>query len=75
MEARKCRICDGNYIEYQTDAGSREEERYIRHLGFCDEECYNKLTEEGKDYYKAYAYIFGPIHKEKNIKVPKKHYR
>ena len=73
MEIQKCRICESNYHEYPNDKSSKVESIYIRHLGFCDMDCYNKLSEKGKNFHKAYAYIYGDDLKANNIKVPKRH--
>lgn len=73
MEVQQCRMCESNYHEYPNDMSSRYEDVYIRHLGFCDMDCYNQLTDKGKTYYKSYAYIFGDDLKKNNIKVPKRH--
>ena len=73
MEVQRCRMCDRNYHEYPNDKHSKYEDIYIRHLGFCDEDCYNKLTVKGKSFCKLYACVFGDDLKKNNIKIPKRH--
>ena len=66
-------MCKENYHERVADVESHDDKKYIRHLGFCDMDCFNKLNTKGQNYYKAYAYLYGDDLKKNNIKIPKKH--
>ena len=73
MEVHTCRMCKENYHEHRGDRASDLDEKYIRHLGFCEMNCFNKLTDKGKDYYIAYAYLYGDDLKRNNIKIKNKY--
>ena len=53
-KVEECRVCGSRYSEYPGDKDSIEEGIYIRHLGFCDINCYNKLNDKGVTWYKYY---------------------
>ena len=73
MEVQKCRVCGSNYHEYPDDVTNPRHEIYIRHLGFCDLDCYDKLSKKGQNFYKAYAYVYGDDLKRNQIPVTKRH--
>lgn len=74
-KVEECRICGSRYSEYPGDKNSIEEDIYIRHLGFCDMDCYNKLNDKAKDYYMLHNFLFGEKFKKDKIPVPHRHLR
>ena len=46
MEYHNCRLCDDKYETHPNDGKSNKLNIYLKYLGFCQPECWNKLEKE-----------------------------
>ena len=55
-----CIKCDKDYeSNSKLDRKSNELKKYVKYLGYCSEECFNKLSYEKKEKELRFAYIYG----------------
>ena len=71
----ECRVCDGRYEEYHTDKANKDLHKYIRYLGICGKDCWNKIKPKKKDLIMLRACITNDDRKINNIKIPKDYYK
>ena len=69
----QCRICRDNYHDHAINKNSKYKNRYLQYLGFCSNECWNKLSIKGKVYNFTYSDLYGDVLKKDRIKVQKKY--
>jgi len=73
MEYFKCRHCDESFESQASHDGNSENlNQYIRFLGFCKPDCWDKLDEGEKNKELMFAYINGDSRKRNNFKINKK---
>ena len=72
MEYFECRHCDDKYESHAVRDGNSETiNQYVRFLGFCKTECWDKLDEGEKDKELMFAFINGDARKRNNFKIKK----
>lgn len=69
----KCRFCKENYHDHPVNKSTKYKKRYLQYLGFCSDECWNKLNVVGKCYTITYSDLWGDILKKDRIKINKEH--
>lgn len=73
MEYHNCRVCGDTYETHtEKDSKSRDEYSYARYLGFCNRDCYDKLTEKEKSVEHLFAYVYGDTRKRNKLKYKSK---
>jgi hypothetical protein len=70
-----CRCCKCKYEEYGGDKQSTNIQDLIRYYGICSDECWDKLSDKGKNRVKIHSYLFGDARKKNDIKIPKSYYK
>tara|TARA_R110000751_G_scaffold91543_1_gene179598 strand:- start:190 stop:429 length:240 start_codon:yes stop_codon:yes gene_type:complete len=68
-----CRVCQDNYHDHVINKSNNRQNRYLQYLGFCSNDCWNKLNKKGKTYCFTYSDLYGDLLKKDKIKVNKKH--
>jgi len=64
MEFFNCRKCNSKYESHSYfDGRSKELEKYIRFMGYCDMNCWNKLDDGEKNEDLMHTYIYGDSRK------------
>ena len=69
MEYHLCRSCDKKYEEQPHFKTSNTMVHYLKsHLGYCSEECFNKLTKRQKAGEHLFLHLYGPTRKKNHYK-------
>ena len=61
-----CLGCNKPYMEKQTDIGSQYLEDYVRYLGFCHIDCFEKLPHHERHEHAELAILNGSVSKVKH---------
>ncbi len=69
MEYHNCRLCDDKYETHPSDGKSNKLNIYLKYLGFCQPECWDKLEKEDQHKELMFAYIYGDSRKQNRFKV------
>ena len=73
-----CRQCDKEYLSRAAlDEQSKILNTYVRYMGYCSENCFNKLSEDQKIHDLMHVYIYGDLRKReysiiKRLKIKKR---